>query len=56
MTLTGNLPYSGREDEADCLMALILEMSHNTGKVNEKLKNLDSSCTFHINVNYILNR
>ena len=33
---------SGREDEANCLMSLILEMSHNTGKVSEKLKKLDS--------------
>jgi hypothetical protein len=33
---------SGREDEANCLMNLILQMSHNTGKVSEKLKNLDS--------------
>lgn len=33
---------SGRKDEADCLMGLILEMSHNTGKVGEKLRNLDS--------------
>ena len=33
---------SGREDESNYLMSLILEMSHNTGKVSEKLKNLDS--------------
>ena len=33
---------SGREDEANYLMSLILEMSHNTGKVIEKLRNLDS--------------
>lgn len=33
---------SGREDEAGCLMDLILEMFHNTGKVSEKLRNLDS--------------
>lgn len=33
---------SGRNDEANCLMSLILEMSHNTGKVREKLKRLES--------------
>lgn len=33
---------SGREDEAGFLMGLILEMSHNTGKVSEKLRNLGS--------------
>ncbi len=33
---------SGRKDEADCLMGLILEMQHKTGKVGEKLRNLDS--------------
>ena len=32
---------SGRECEASGLMSLILEMSHNTGKVSDKLKNLD---------------
>ncbi len=32
----------GREDEANCIMSAILEMPHNTGKVSEKLKNLDS--------------
>jgi hypothetical protein len=32
---------SGREDEASCLMSLVLEMSHNTGKVIEKLRNID---------------
>jgi len=32
---------SGRGDEANSLMSLILEMPHNTGKVREKLKNLD---------------
>ena len=37
-----DLLYFGREDEANCLMSLILEMSHNTGKVSEKLKNLNS--------------
>lgn len=33
---------SGRENEANCLMTQILGMTHNTGKVSEKLKNLDS--------------
>ena len=33
---------SGRKDEAYCLVGLILEMSHNTGKVCDKLRNLDS--------------
>ena len=33
---------SGKKDEASCLIGLILEMSHNTGKVCEKIRNLDS--------------
>ncbi len=32
----------GSEDEANCEMSQILEMSHNTGKVIEKLKKLDN--------------
>lgn len=33
---------SGRKDEAYCLVGLILEMPHSTGKVCDKLRNLDS--------------
>jgi hypothetical protein len=33
---------SGSDDEANCLICQIMEMSHNTGKVNQKLKDLDS--------------
>jgi len=33
---------SGKKEEANCLVSVILEMSHNTGKVSAKLKNLDS--------------
>jgi hypothetical protein len=32
---------SGREEDANRLMDLILEMPHNTGKVSEKIRNLD---------------
>lgn len=32
----------GKEEEANCLVRLISEMDHNTGKVSAKLKNLDS--------------
>ena len=33
---------SGRENEAGYLIGSIMEMSHNTGKISEKLKDLDS--------------
>jgi hypothetical protein len=33
---------TGMEDEANCLISKILEMYHNTGKVNKKLMDLDS--------------
>ena len=36
-----DLLNSGREEKANYLMGQVLEMSHNTGKVSEKLNDLD---------------